>query len=55
LDTYKHARSAEDAFVNDVVKFNGLSDGKKPVLELAPLVYGKVVQAYNKTTAVSSV
>ena len=46
LNAYKNARSAEDAFVCDVAKLNGISDKKKQKLELAPLVYGKVVQAY---------
>jgi len=45
LDKYKNARSAENAFVNDVAKLNGISDKKKQQLELAPLVYGRVVQA----------
>ncbi|MDR1200076.1 MAG: hypothetical protein LBL58_00405 [Tannerellaceae bacterium] len=47
LDKYKKARSAEDAFVTDVAKFNGISDKNKAKLELAPLVYGRVVQAFN--------
>jgi hypothetical protein len=47
LDPYKKARSAEDTFVTDVAKFNGISNKNKARLELAPLVYGRVVQAYN--------
>jgi len=35
----------DDAFVEDVAKFNKLSDKKKQLLEQAPLVYGRVVQA----------
>lgn len=46
LDKYKKVRSAGDAFVEDVAKFNKLSDKKKQKLEQAPLVYGKVVQAH---------
>ncbi|MCL1938074.1 MAG: hypothetical protein FWF52_06745 [Candidatus Azobacteroides sp.] len=46
LDAYKNARSAEDAFIVDVAKFNKLSDKEKSKLELAPLVYGRVVQAH---------
>ena len=45
LDAYKNIRSAEDDFVNDVAKFNKLSDKKKQSLEQVSLVYGKVVQA----------
>jgi len=47
LDKYKNARSADDDFVNEVAKFNKLSDKKKRKLEQAPLVYGKVIQAHN--------
>jgi hypothetical protein len=47
LERYKKARSAEDAFVNDVAKFNGIPDKRKSELELAPLVYGRVVQAHH--------
>jgi hypothetical protein len=47
LDKYKKARSAEDAFVVDVAKFNGISGKYIAELELAPLVYGRVVQAFN--------
>ena len=43
LDKYKNARSAE--FIDEVAKFNKLSDKKKPKLEQATLVYGRVVQA----------
>ena len=43
LDKYKNARSAD--FVDEVAKFNKVSDKNKPQLELAPLVYGRVVQA----------
>jgi hypothetical protein len=46
LDPYKKARSADGAFLTDVAKFNQLSDKEKASLELAPLVYGRVVQAY---------
>ena len=45
LDKYKTVRDSE--FVNEVAKFNKLSDKKKPKLETAPLVYGKVVQAHS--------
>ena len=45
LDKYKKSRSAGDAFVEDVAKFNKLSDKRKQLLEQAPLVYGRVVQA----------
>jgi hypothetical protein len=47
LDKYKKARSAEDAFVTDVARFNSISDKRKAELELAPLVYGRVVQAHH--------
>jgi hypothetical protein len=48
LDRYKKVpRNAEDDFVNEVAKFNKLSDKKKQKLEQAPLVYGRVVQAHN--------
>ncbi|MDR2470029.1 MAG: hypothetical protein LBD27_06065 [Tannerella sp.] len=46
LNPFKKAHSAEDAFVTDVVKFNCLPDKEKASLELAPLAYGMVVQAY---------
>ncbi|GHT57728.1 hypothetical protein FACS18945_2660 [Bacteroidia bacterium] len=46
LDAYKKTRSAEDPFLTDVVKFNGFSEKEKATLELAPLVYGRVVQAH---------
>jgi len=46
LEKYKRTpRSAEDSFINDVADFNGTSDKKKHLLETAPLVYGRVVQA----------
>ena len=47
LDRYKKTGSMDDAFVEDVAKFNKLSDKKKQLLEQAPLVYGRVVQAYS--------
>ena len=43
LDKYKVARDA--TFIDEVAKFNKLSDKKKPKLEQAKLVYGRVVQA----------
>jgi hypothetical protein len=46
LEAYKKTRQAEDAFVTDVAGFNGLADKKKQQLELAPLAYGRVVQAH---------
>jgi len=45
LDKIKNARTPE--FIDEVAKFNKLSDKKKPLLEQAPLVYGKVVQAHS--------
>ena len=46
LDKYKRMpRSVE--FIDDVAKFNKLSDNKKSKIENAPLVYGKVVQAHS--------
>jgi len=48
LEKYKRTpRSTEDNFVNDVADFNGTSDKNKHLLETAPLVYGRVVQANN--------
>jgi hypothetical protein len=48
LDKYKKVpRNAEDDFVSDVAKFNGVSDKDKPQLETALLVYGRVVQAHH--------
>ena len=44
LDKYKNSRTPD--FVDEVAKFNKISDKKKQKLETAPLVYGKVVQAY---------
>jgi hypothetical protein len=52
LDKYKRVpRSAGDDFVNEVAKFNKLSDKKKLKLEQAPLVYGRVVQAHTSLFA----
>lgn len=45
LDKYKNARSAD--FIDEVAKFNKISDKNKSNLEQAPLVYGKVVQAHS--------
>ena len=45
LDKYKNARSTD--FIDEVAKFNKMSDKKKQKLEQAPLVYGRVVQAHN--------
>ena len=45
LDIYKTVR--DDEFLNEVAKFNKLSDKKKPKLETASLVYGRVVQAHS--------
>jgi len=46
LEKYKRTpRSADDNFLNDVAEINGTSDKKKQLLETAPLVYGRVVQA----------
>ena len=45
LDKIKNVRTPE--FIDEVAKFNKLSDKKKPLLEQAPLVYGKVVQAHH--------
>jgi uncharacterized protein YjgD (DUF1641 family) len=46
LDKYKRTpRSAEDNFINDVAEMNGITDKNKQLLETAPLVYGRVVQA----------
>ncbi|MDR2148668.1 MAG: hypothetical protein LBE91_19680 [Tannerella sp.] len=45
LDKFKETRTPD--FVEDVAKFNKLSDRKKQELETAPLVYGRVVQAFN--------
>jgi hypothetical protein len=46
LDPYKKTRSVGDTFVEDVAKFNKMSDKNKQKLETAPLVYGKVVEAH---------
>ena len=45
LDKYKNTRSVE--FLDEVAQFNKISDKKKPQLEQAQLVYGRVVQAHN--------
>ena len=47
LDKYKKTRSVGDVFVEEVAKFNKMSDKKKLKLEEAPLIYGKVVQAHH--------
>ena len=44
LDKFKNTRTPE--FIDEVAKFNKMSDKRKPKLETAPLVYGKVVQAF---------
>ena len=46
LDIYKNGLHLGDPFVEDVAKFNNLSEKKKPKLEQAELVWGKVVQAH---------
>jgi len=45
LDKIKNVRTPE--FIDEVAKFNKLSDKKKTLLENAPLVYGRVVQAHS--------
>ena len=45
LDKYKNTRSAD--FIDEIAKFNKMSNKKKQNLEQAPLVYGKVVQAHS--------
>ncbi len=45
LDKFKATRTPE--FINEVAKFNKISEKNKPKLESAALVYGKVVQAYS--------
>jgi len=44
LDKFKNARTPE--FIDEVAKFNKLSDKNKQKLENAQLVYGRVVQAH---------
>ena len=46
LERYKNPCNVVGDFVDDVAKFNGVSDKKKGSLEQMPLIYGKVVQAY---------
>ena len=46
LDKYKKTPYSTD-FVDEVAKFNKLSDKKKQKLENAPFIYGRVVQAHN--------
>ena len=45
LDKFKKIRTPD--FIDEVTKFNKLSDKKKQKLEDAPLVYGRVVQAHS--------
>ncbi|MDR0232680.1 MAG: hypothetical protein LBI82_11260 [Dysgonamonadaceae bacterium] len=45
LDKYKKNRGAN--FIDEVAKFNKMSEKRKPKLETAPLVYGRVVQAHS--------